>query len=104
MSWIRLVDGRPTYSGRLAPPKSFEAWCSADGKPLVDAMAARRRFTWFGKARKARADVWSAVREQAEHGPLADAIRVAVDAYLPLVAEIATLPVDLPRRVVSLRR
>jgi hypothetical protein len=104
MSWIRLDEDGLAYSRRLAVPQSFEAWAAGPGKPLIDAVAARRRFTLLGKVRAARKDLWAMVRHRAERGPLADAIHKAVAAYLPMVAEVASLPVDLPRVVVSLRR
>lgn len=103
MSWIRLVNGRPAYTGRLPPPKSFDAWAARAGKPLVDAVAARRRFALFGRRRAAKRDLWTMVRTAAERGPLAEALAAAVNGYLPTVIEVARLP-DMPYAVASLRR
>jgi hypothetical protein len=104
MSWIRVVHGVPTYSGRLRQPEAYDRWVRTAGAELIAAAARQRGFALLGRVRAARNALWADLQTSAEKGALADALRHAVRQFVTAAGEIAAAPVKLPRAYIEGRR
>jgi len=100
---VRYSRGRGRYTGRI-DRASFGAWCaSADGRSVVEPIAARMRFALFGRRGAARRRVWRQLTAAARSTPVAAPLQREIDAYVARLAAIAHAR-DLPRVGIELRR
>lgn len=104
MRWIRVIQGLPSYSGRLPAPETYAAWAGGPGADLVQRAAARRRFTLVGRTRTARNELWAELQHEAERGLLAEPIQDSVRHFTTAPGAIATAPANLPTAFVEGRR
>jgi len=104
MAWIIRRRGALKYSGRLARPRSFDAWAEAEGRAVVTAVASKHWFALFGKRRVAKKEIWRELQQLAETGPLAEEIHSAVAEYVGGMGGFSLDRPSLPRVSIDLRR
>src|SRR5262249_19780418 len=91
------------YTGRIARA-AFTTWAeSVRGRSALERVAARTRFSLFGRMWAARRRVWRQLTESAADDAVVVAVQHEVDAYLARLGTLGSAH-ELPRVVIDLRR
>jgi hypothetical protein len=96
MSWFKAEGHRLRYRG-VRPVKAFEEWAADAGRPLVDELEAKRRFSLFGKRRAVKRALWRELRAAAQREDVARAVQEGADDFVRLIGWLAAHVHVLPR-------
>jgi hypothetical protein len=99
---VRNSRGRMIFTGRL-PRRSFEAWATGDGCPVVERVASDVGFSLLGRRRAARRRLWRQLTSAASAASIVRDIQRELDGYLQRLDPIVYAH-GLPRVSVELRR
>ena len=103
MSWFRVSRGRLEYRGRITR-EPFTRWTATkDGAAAVARVAARIRFSLFGRSRAARRRIWRALEDASRVESLATAVASEATRYLQVLAKLSNCDA-LPRVHIALYR
>ena len=90
------------FTGRLSR-RSFEAWASSDGWPVVERVASELGFALLGRRRAARRRLWRELTSAASAASIVRDVQRELDGYLQRLDPIVYAH-GLPRVSVELRR
>lgn len=91
MGWIRIAGKGLEYAGKLAQADGFEEWAADQGRAVVEALAEKQAFSFFGRRRKARKLLLRQLQDAGRSEALAAAIGYEAEAYPKLLGDIAEI-------------
>ena len=103
MRWFRVSNGRLEYRGRITR-EPFMRWTETkEGTAAIARVAAKIRFSLFGRSRAARRRIWRALEDASRVESLVAAVRTEAARYMEVLASLSYSD-TLPRVHIALHR
>lgn len=90
MGWIKIVGNGLVYTGKLAQAEGFEEWLSQQGKAIIENLAEKHAFTFFGKYRVGKI-LWNELSTAARSSTLSATLKREATTYQQVPGELAEI-------------